>query len=128
MRCTSHTCVRELIASRHPVSALPRAPRERGGRAGYLKGLLTNLLNPKVAVFYLTFLPQFIPPGDPVLARSLVFALSHDVMALVWLTGYAYGVTRLARVVEGTRFHSWLDRITGLVLVSLGVRIAFERR
>jgi len=101
-------------------------PSRRG--TPYLQGLLSNVLNPKVAVFYLTFLPQFMTPGDSVLLRSLAFALAHAVMGIVWLAGYAYVIARAARRFLGSGLRRWLERVTGVVLVGLGLRLAFERR
>lgn len=62
------------------------------------------------------------------LAKSLLFALSHDVMGIAWLTAYAYGVARLARATGRPGFRIWLERTTGTVLIGLGVRLAIERR
>ena len=84
------------------------------------------MLNPKVALFYVTFLPQFINPGDNVLARSLLLASIHVALGLVWLTTYAYAIEKLAALVQGAR--RWLERLTGVILVGLAVRLAFERR
>ena len=99
-------------------------------RAGtsYLQGLLNNVLNPKVAVFYLTFLPQFIDPSGNVLAQSLLFALAHSVMGILWLAFYAYLLARLSRAFARYGVRRWLERITGVVLVGLGARLALERR
>jgi threonine/homoserine/homoserine lactone efflux protein len=93
-----------------------------------VQGLLSNLLNPKVAVFYLTLLPQFIRPGDPVLARSLLLAGVHVVIGLVWLTAYTYFLGRLSSLLNRTRFRQALEGITGAVLIGLGARLAWDRR
>jgi len=103
------------------------APKRRGATP-YLQGLLTNVLNPKVAVFYLTFLPQFMSPGDNVLLRSLAFALAHSVMGIVWLSAYAYVLSRISALVGRSGLRRWLERVTGVVLVGLGARLALERR
>jgi threonine/homoserine/homoserine lactone efflux protein len=84
------------------------------------------VLNPKVALFYLTLLPQFINPGDPVLLKALLLAGIHVALGLAWLTTYAYAIDRLGKLVRGAR--AWLERVTGVVLVALAVRLAFERR
>ena len=98
------------------------------GRAGFTVGLVTNLLNPKIAVFYSTLLPQFIGPGDPVLATSLVMAAVHGALGIVWLTGYAWAVTAMGDVLRRPRVRTALDRVTGLVLVGLGAGLLLERR
>ena len=101
-------------------------PRRRG--SAYLVGLLNNVLNPKVAVFYLTFLPQFIDPTGNVLAQSLLFAFAHAVMGIVWLSLYAYVLARLSAFFARYGVRQWLERVTGVVLVGLGARLALERR
>lgn len=94
--------------------------------AAFLQGFLNNVLNPKVALFYLTFLPQFINPGDNVLLKSLLLAGIHVTLGIVWLTTYAYAIDRLGRLVQNAR--RWLERVSGVALIGLGVRLAFERR
>ena len=98
------------------------------GRAAFMQGFLTNVLNPKVAIFYLTFLPQFISPGEPVLARSLILASIHIGMGLVWLTVYAWFIDRLGSVLTRPVVKAWLERVTGGLLIALGARLAWERR
>jgi RhtB (resistance to homoserine/threonine) family protein len=122
--------VRSLLASFGESFGRP-APAEAQparARASYLQGLLSNILNPKVAVFYLTFLPQFIDPAGNVLAQSLLFAIAHSVMGIAWLSAYAYVLARLSRLFARSEVRRWLERVTGAVLIGLGVRLAFERR
>jgi len=104
-----------------------QAPATRA-RTAYLQGLTNNVLNPKVAVFYLTFLPQFIDPSGNVFAQSLGFAFAHGVMGIAWLSAYAYVLARLSAFFARARVRRWLERVTGAVLIGLGVRLAFERR
>ena len=101
-------------------------PARRG--TSYAQGLLSNILNPKVAVFYLTFLPQFIDPAGNVLAQSLLFAVAHSVMGILWLAFHAYVLARLSVFFARAGVRRWLERVTGAVLIGLGVRLAFERR
>ena len=96
--------------------------------SAFRQGLVTNLLNPKIAVFYTTLLPQFIVPGDPVLLKSVLLAGIHNLMGLVWLTGYATLVTRAGDVLRRPRVKRALDRVTGGVLIALGVRLTIEKR
>jgi threonine/homoserine/homoserine lactone efflux protein len=94
----------------------------------FLQGFLTNLFNPKVAIFYLTFLPQFIPPGANVLRRSLLLASLHIVIGFAWLAGYAWFIDQLGGVLTRPRVKAWLERVTGGLLIALGLRLAWERR
>jgi threonine/homoserine/homoserine lactone efflux protein len=111
-------------AGRAVMTTSVAGSRSQGG--AFLQGFLNNVLNPKVALFYLTFLPQFINPGDPVLLKALLLAAIHVVLGLVWLSTYAYAIDRVGKLVQGARV--WLERVTGVVLVALAVRLAFERR
>jgi threonine/homoserine/homoserine lactone efflux protein len=92
------------------------------------QGLLTNLLNPKVAVFYVTFLPQFVAPNRPVLSQSIFLAFTHVVMGLTWLTIYARFIDRMAAVLLTDRVKRRIEAVTGTVLMALGIRLALARR
>lgn len=92
------------------------------------EGLLNNVLNPKVAIFYLTFLPQFIGPNEPVLRRSLFLACVHVLMGLVWLCSYAMLLDRMSAVLTRPTVKRRLEAFTGVVLVGFGLRLAAERR
>ena len=118
--------VQALRSSFRHDAAEPPSPRR--GANPLLQGVFSNVLNPKVAVFYLTFLPQFMSPGDNVLVRSLAFAVAHAVMGIAWLSAYAYVLTRLSAVLGGAGVRRWLERVTGGVLIGLGARLALERR
>ena len=113
-------------AGKPPVPAA-RGPAH-GGFGPFLQGFLTNILNPKVAVFYLTFLPQFIAPGEPVLRRSLLLASLHIAIGFVWLATYAWFVDRIGGVLTRPTVKAWLERVTGGLLIALGARLAWERR
>ena len=118
--------VQALRSSLHSDTVeTPTAPRRANP---FVQGVFSNVLNPKVAVFYLTFLPQFMSPGDNVLVRSLAFAVAHAVMGIFWLSAYAYVLSRVSAVLEGAGVRRWLERVTGGVLIALGARLALERR
>ena len=118
--------VQALRSSFRHETAAAVAPRR--GTSPFVQGLLSNVLNPKVAVFYLTFMPQFMSPGDNVLVRSLAFAVAHGIMGVAWLTAYAYVLSRISVVLGRSGVRRWLERVTGGVLVALGLRLALERR
>jgi threonine/homoserine/homoserine lactone efflux protein len=104
------------------------AKRREGWWGGYLEGLLTNLLNPKVALFYLTFLPQFIAPGDPILRVSLLLASFHVAMGLVWLSIYSRALHKLNAKLAGGRVRRAIEAATGGLLMALGAKLVFARR
>jgi threonine/homoserine/homoserine lactone efflux protein len=101
----------------------PAAP-DGGLSAGLRRGLLTNLLNPKVGVFYVAVLPQFIPASAPHLPMGLLLTCVHVGEGLLWsavLVGFARTVRGWLRRPAARRV---LDRVTGLVVVGFGVRLA----
>jgi threonine/homoserine/homoserine lactone efflux protein len=104
----------------------PRPDLARG--TAFRQGLLTNLLNPKVGVFYATLLPQFIPPGAPVFGTSILLAAIHAGLCLVWLIAYGWGIALFGGVLRGGAARRRLEAITGLVLLAFGLRIATEAR
>ena len=103
------------------------AEKRKSARRAFMEGMLNNLLNPKAAVFYLAFLPQFINPGDPVLAKSLLLAGIHFVMGIVWLSAVSVFLGRLKDLLVGGRFRRWLEATSGAVLIGLGVTLALEK-
>ena len=109
---------------------LPRAPAgsPSSDRRNFLEGLLTNLLNPKVALFYLTFLPQFLAPGAPVLAQSVLLAGVHIMMGFVWLTVFAAFIGSLGATLARPVVKRRMEAATGAVLVGLGLRFAVVDR
>jgi RhtB (resistance to homoserine/threonine) family protein len=108
----------------HTTGQNPRV----GALLGYRQGLLSNLGNPKIAVFFTGLLPQFVSPGKPVLEPFLLLGGLFVLMTVVWLCGYALVAARASALLGRPRVRAALDRVTGVVLVGLGVRLAFERR
>ncbi len=91
--------------------------------SGYRQGLLSNLGNPKVAVFFTSLLPQFASGFGDLAAMGLLFCA----MGAAWLTTYALVVARVRGVVMRPRVRRAVDAITGAALVAFGVRLAAER-
>jgi RhtB (resistance to homoserine/threonine) family protein len=111
-------------ATAMPDHAIANVPAVRC----FSEGFLTNLLNPKVVVFYLALLPQFIEPGDPVLAKSLLLAAIHFAEGILWLGGVAWLVDRSRRFFMRPLLRRWLDAVCGACLIALGIRLALEHR
>ncbi len=117
-------------ASRHRVTPLsmsmPRQSLVDG--AAVRQGLLSNLLNPKIAVFFTGFLPQFIAPTSSTLLQSLLLGTVFVLLGLGWLSGYAWLATRAGGVLRRPRVQAAVQRVTGVVLIGFGLRLATERR
>ena len=96
-------------------------------RSAWGQGLFSNLLNPKTGAFFVTVMPQFIVPGDPAI-RLVMMVTAFEVMLLAWLIAYGHVVSRLGRSGLGRRVGQVMTRLTGVVLIGLGARLAFERR
>jgi threonine/homoserine/homoserine lactone efflux protein len=93
----------------------------------FRQGLLSNLGNPKMVVFFTSLLPQFVGPGGGRFSALLVLGLLFAVMTFTWLALYAVAVAKVRGWVLRSRVRRVLDAITGTVLVALGVRLATER-
>lgn len=92
------------------------------------EGFLSNVLNPKTAVFYLAFLPQFINPEYSPLVQSMLMAAIHFVIAMVWQCGVAGALNKAKTLLKNGRFMRWMEATTGMVLVALGVKLMLEKQ
>jgi threonine/homoserine/homoserine lactone efflux protein len=95
--------------------------------ASLRQGLLTNLLNPKVGVFYVTFLPQFVPAGVGVAAFSFLLAAIHVVLGLLWFAALIAATVPVGRFLRRPRVVKALDRVTGGLFVAFGAKLALSR-
>jgi threonine/homoserine/homoserine lactone efflux protein len=100
----------------------------RSARTSFAQGFLNNVLNPKPALFYLAFMPQFFEPGDPVVLLTAIFVAIHIAMGVVWLVTWAWLVGRTSGAFGGVRWRAALERVAGGVLVALGLRLATSSR
>jgi threonine/homoserine/homoserine lactone efflux protein len=96
-------------------------------RSGWVVGLVTSVSNPKLAVFFVALFPQFLRPGEAVLPAALTMAALIVVMDLIWFSVLAYLVERAA-VIFRPRMRRVLERVTGSVMIALGLRLAVEAR
>jgi threonine/homoserine/homoserine lactone efflux protein len=118
--------IRQARAGSPPDDA-GAAARDAGRRGNaYLQGLVSTVLNPKPALFFLSFLPQFIDRHDAVAPQVALLAAVHIAVGFVWLTFYAWFVSRMHAVMTRARVKVALARVTGVVLIGLGLRVATE--
>ena len=98
------------------------------GRAALREGLITSLANPKLAVFFVALFPQFIPRGAAVLPCALAMAAVIVAVDLIWYSTLAFLVARARRAFVDGGWGRRVERLTGAVLIGLGIRLALERR
>jgi threonine/homoserine/homoserine lactone efflux protein len=122
-----------LLGQREPVQFDMANPatglqRKAGASRWFVRGLLTNLLNPKVGVFYVTFLPQFVPNGVNVVGFSVLLALIHDVEGILWFAVLTLATQPLVHWLCRPKILTILNRVTGGVFILFGARLALERK
>ncbi len=109
------------------ATALTEA-RSIDGRRWLSRGFLTNILNPKVGVFYATFLPLFIPAGASVALWSLLLAAIHAILGALWFGLLVISTRPIGHLLARSVVVRWLDRVTGGVFIAFGLRLALESR
>ncbi|MPZ80753.1 MAG: LysE family translocator [Actinophytocola sp.] len=119
--------IRALIAARRGGYDAPEITEGRvaGALAAFRQGLVTNLLNPKVAVFFTALLPQFLPTSATPLDHLLLAGVAAAV-SLVWFVLLTNVVSALRRFLTADRVRRAIDAVMGTLLVSLGIRIAIQ--
>lgn len=94
----------------------------------FIRGLLGNLLNPKVGIFYLAFLPQFVPKSAPFFLSIMLLVLIHIFLGLLWAALIIYGSQKMTKYLTHSKLVTYLDRITGGVLIFFAVKLVFAER
>jgi len=117
-----------LLFARPTIRQRPSALRVVKLRTVFLQGFLTNVLNPKVALFFLAFLPQFVDPGAPNRALSFLFlGFVFNFNGTLWNLFVAWWAARVASSLDGSgHFALWLNRTVGALFVYLGIRLVIS--
>jgi threonine/homoserine/homoserine lactone efflux protein len=110
------------------TATTPDEPADASWGPVYLNGLLSNLFNPKIGVFFVAFLPGFIPARVPATLFTLGLGLWFIAETGAWLAVLAWMVARGAGWLRRSAVQRWLERATGIVLIGFGVRLATETR
>jgi|SRR5215472_3296417 len=111
-------------AANHQEAVAPLVTNKVGA---YRQGLINDLLNPKIGAFYTTLLPQFIGPGQPVFLTSILLAALFALIVATWLAIYILILAKAGQIFRRPVIRRAMERITGVVLVGLGIRLALER-
>ena len=115
-----------LILSRRDGMLAAVAPG-RAGEPWFRRGLLTNLLNPKVGIFYVSFLPQFVPADADVVLTTLLLAAIHALLGLLWFLLLILATRPIAARLQRPAVVRALDRATGGVFLLFAARLALDR-
>jgi threonine/homoserine/homoserine lactone efflux protein len=115
-----------MILDRRKHLSLPSNFRRRTTMAAFRQGILTNILNPKVALFFLAFLPQFIDPASNMkIAAFIILGLSFVATGTVWCLILAWFASVFSeRLRKSETISQWLNRTAGALFVFLGLRLA----
>jgi threonine/homoserine/homoserine lactone efflux protein len=116
------------IRGRHGKHERPIGLPELAPRRAMRQGFLSNLANPKMAAFFLSLLPQFVPVASGRIAALLPLGLVFCLMTFGWLSLYAAVLDKVGPFLQRSRVRRSLDAVTGTVLVALGLRLATETR
>lgn len=112
---------------RGDTSAEAASGRVIDGRGGFLQGVISNLANPKVGIFFTSLLPQFVSPHSSALLQMLMLGGIFIAFNVLWMCSYALAAVRLSHVLSRRRVKAAIDRVSGLVLVGVGISLATER-
>lgn len=113
----------QLVRNPRSRFAVRPVQDQRGGSA-FGRGALTNLLNPKVGVFYVSFLPQFIPDNVQVAPYTVLLGTIHGLLGLIWFVCLIAATRPIVRWLHRPTVVRALDRITGGIFIAFGVRLA----
>jgi threonine/homoserine/homoserine lactone efflux protein len=106
------------------LQASAQAPVDARFKVAFWRGFLANLLNPKVGVFYVTFLPQFVPAGASVASSSFWLAFLHVMLTLLWFSVLIAATVPLSSFLRQPSAVKTLDRLTGGIFVAFGIKLA----
>jgi threonine/homoserine/homoserine lactone efflux protein len=122
----SKLLLRALRGSSDEFLLRPGSVPSRALGRSWVRGLLTNLLNPKIGAFYVAVLPQFIPAHDSHLAVGLLLALVHDFEGLVWFTAIILGTHSVRRILARRSARRVVDGATGATLIGFGLKLGLS--
>ena len=100
------------------------SPKTVGRADAFRQGLMSNLLNPKIALIFLTLIPQFVSRGEPAFSTTAILAATFLGMAVLWWRLFSFAIGWLGRYLARDRVRTAIERLTGTVLIGLGLRVA----
>lgn len=125
--------LQSLWSAFRPASIAPSAPsagtrRRLGALGAFRQGLINDLANPKIAAFFASLFPQFVPSDGASFGALMVLGLTFSLVTLTWLTAYALAVAKAGDFLRRKGIRRAIEGVTGAVLVAFGLRLASEHR
>lgn len=96
-------------------------------RSCFKQGFLTNILNPKVAVFFLTFFPQFVDSGSNTFLPFLIMGITYTLLTALWFLSYVYLINQISAFMKKPKAQNMIEGITGTILIGFGIKLALEK-
>ncbi|MFE1592379.1 LysE family translocator [Nocardia sp. NPDC058705] len=122
------SAIRKTLSRNTTQEADLPAAAGRGGLAALRAGVVTNLLNPKVGVFYISLLPQFMPAGSNAARWGVLLVAIHLAVTFLWYPMLIWFAAKVRATLVRQRVRQWMDRVTATVLIGLGIKLAAEAR
>jgi len=120
----------KAIAAKDGIGIVANTNAQKGTKTTksscYIQGVLTNVLNPKIAVFFLTFLPQFVDPNSNTLIQFLILGLTYVILLIIWLFTYVHLMQYVKHWFEKPSTIRIFDIIAGIVMIGLAFQVAFH--
>ncbi|GAA3396924.1 LysE family translocator [Cryptosporangium minutisporangium] len=120
--------IRETLGRRATAAARPETTGASSAWRAWRRGVLTNLLNPKVGAFYVAVIPQFLPEQAPHLLMGLALALVHNAEGMLWFTGLILAAHSVRGWLRRPTVQRAIDRVTGTALIGFGLKLAASPR
>ncbi|MEC1069922.1 LysE family translocator [Priestia megaterium] len=113
--------------SKKSDTASPEKEEQSKETSAFRQGLVSNVLNPKVAVFFLTFLPQFVQSDQNVTLQLLLMGITYTILAITWFFVFVFFINYLRKWLTTPSVQRFMDKATGVVLIGFGLKLAFEK-
>jgi RhtB (resistance to homoserine/threonine) family protein len=97
-------------------------------KSAFKQGLFSNVLNPKVAMFFLTFLPQFVKAGENTAQQLIIMGVIYTLLSIAWFFIYVFFINYLREWLMSPKVQRVMDKATGLVLIGFGLKLAFDKQ
>ena len=125
--------VQSLLSASRPAiatqgGASPETRRRLGALGAFRQGLVNDLANPKIAAFFASLFPQFVPAEGASFGALMVLGLTFSAVTLIWLTAYAFAVAKAGDILRRSGIRRAIEGVTGAVLIAFGLRLASEHR